>query len=159
MEGNQFMSCTKYLLSLCTILGAVSFGGQAFAGDIIEVHGGVADGYDTVYCPNGYQLRQCQFNSNSCDNTSQGRDSCSADSRNHRKCDITAVCERPRQSVRIQGRTNNGYARAYCPRDYSIRSCSFDRNNCDNTSTSYDYCEADSRNHRDCRFTGICDSN
>lgn len=56
----------------------------------------------------------------------------------------------------IQGGIRDGFDRAQCPQGFVVQSCNFDQRSCDNTQQGWDYCGADSRNHRDCNFTGVC---
>jgi hypothetical protein len=153
------MSRTQTLvLALVAMLSSVS--AFAWPNQTTTIYGGRAGGYDTAYCPSGARVTQCSFNPNTCDNTSQGYDYCSADSRNNRPCNFTGVCEyaAPAQPdyQYISGGRANGYDTAYCPSGYVIQSCSFDSGSCDGTSQGSNFCSADSRNHRPCSFTGVC---
>ena len=61
-----------------------------------------------------------------------------------------------RRYVYIYGGRESAYDTAYCPRGFQLQSCSFNYNSCDNTEQGWNYCRADSRNHRPCNFRGLC---
>jgi hypothetical protein len=82
--------------SLFVMIAALMSMNALADGGKIVLYGGRANGYDTVECPRGYFMMRCATDERTCDNASQDEYSCSADSRNHRQCNITVVCREDR---------------------------------------------------------------
>ncbi len=58
----------------------------------VNIEGGRRDSQDTAYCPSGFHIQSCSFDTGACGNIRQGLDYCSAGSRNHQYCHFTGVC-------------------------------------------------------------------
>lgn len=141
------------------VLGLMGIGALASA-RTVTVEAFTDDGFATARCPQGYTVDECDFDNNrSCDNTTESRTFCRADSRHNRDCHITAYCRRQPRRVSIQGWTDDGYKQVSCPAGFRRESCNFDYNSCDNLRQGYASCGADSRNHRGCTFSGVCVEN
>lgn len=95
-QGSNYCSASSHNYQLCQFRGRCVRPNRPNRpnppGHRVTIQGGRKDGYDTAYCPNGYRIQSCSFNFNTCDNTQQGYNYCTADSRNHQYCQFSGVC-------------------------------------------------------------------
>lgn len=146
--------------SLIFFLAVSMFSITASALDRRVVEVSTDEGYATAYCPSGYLVESCHVDRNDCDNISETRTSCTADSRNHRLCLIRANCIRPEIEARrvvVNASTNGRYKEVACPEGYRLRKCKFEIFNCSNTHEGRRTCGAEARwDNRRCDFSAVC---
>jgi hypothetical protein len=67
------------------------------------VAAGKVDAYDSATCKPGDPVLSCYFDANTCDGATKGTNYCRADSRNHKKCNIVATCQKLSSAVACSG--------------------------------------------------------
>ncbi len=157
------MQIMKYLLGVVCCFAAASASSQPWRDRDNSRY--VVDeftnyGYATARCNRGDVATRCEFSRNDCDNVSQGRDYCRADSRNRRMCRIRTHCEDRRdwgvRRVNVRQYTRRGYAEATCPRGFRVERCGFSSRSCVATRQKRNSCGATSRFGQGCEITAAC---